>query len=133
MLPLALLVLSVWWGPASAVTTNDTQSSSWESQGRVWFDDQISLGSAWTLTKGPNDLLVGVVDMGVDWHHVNDQSFADLLRKGLGGNYDDDADWDVDSCDADPYDPGLADTTYYFHGTEMLDVIGARTNNSRGV
>ncbi|MCJ7768810.1 S8 family serine peptidase, partial [Candidatus Bathyarchaeota archaeon] len=95
-----------------------------KSQTQFWPDDQyfsaqwgvqkIEADWAWNVSVGSHDVLVAVLDSGIDWHH------PDLVSNYVPLGYD----WVND--DADPMDD-------YGHGTHCAGTIAATMNNSQGV
>jgi len=68
---------------------------------------------AWDYTKGSEDVIVAVVDTGVDYEH------PDLKNKVIKG-------YDFVNIDSDPMDDNG-------HGTMVAGIIGAETNNGEGI
>ncbi|MBQ5994798.1 MAG: S8 family serine peptidase [Clostridia bacterium] len=80
-----------------------------------WGLPNINASSAWGITKGSNNVLVGVIDSGINSSH------EDLINKvdlSLGGNFTGD---------------GQGTTDLIGHGTHVAGIIGSNTNNSTGV
>lgn len=77
-----------------------------------WGPKKINAPSAWDVTKGAGDIRIAVLDSGVDIDHPD---LAGVVS--LGPNY---------SADATADDE-------FGHGTHVAGVIGAATNNTRGV
>lgn len=110
------------------------------------FDDQwaltnIAATSAWDLQTGSTDIVVAVLDTGIDYNHADLapnlwQNSAEL--SGIAGE-DDDANGIVDdiwgvsyngaTVTGDPLDDDTADA----HGTHVSGIIGAAGNNAQGV
>ncbi len=120
-----------------AKTPNDTLF------GNQWYLDQIHAPTAWDTTTGNSELIIAVLDTGVDLNHPD---LADNLWKNTGetpnngkdddGNgYIDDYDsWDFVDDDKTP-SPEAADdpdTAAMSHGTFIAGLIGAETNNGLG-
>ena len=104
----------------------------------------ISILDAWELTTGSRDIVVGVIDTGIDYNHpdlaeniwVNpgesgvDANGNDRATNGIdddGNGYVDDVNgWDFFNDDNDPMDGNS-------HGTHCAGTIGAVGNNGIGV
>ena len=68
---------------------------------------------AWDITTGISSVMIAVLDTGVDFDH------PDLQGRLLAG-------WDFAENDADPTDA-------HGHGTHVIGVLGAATNNGEGI
>lgn len=79
-----------------------------------WGVQKIEADWAWNVSVGSHDVLVAVLDTGIDWHHF------DLVSNYVPLGYD----WVND--DADPMDD-------YGHGTHCAGTIAATMNNSQGI
>ncbi|BCR04430.1 hypothetical protein DESUT3_14990 [Desulfuromonas versatilis] len=78
-----------------------------------WGMTSIAAGQAWNFVTGNPELVVGVVDSGIDYRH------EDLSGKVVSG-------YDFVNGDGDALDD-------VGHGTHIAGVIGAQTNNGKGV
>jgi subtilisin family serine protease len=104
----------------------------WSSQ---WGPQKVDAPAAWTATTGSADVVVGVIDSGVDYTH---QDLASQMwtnpSETPGDGIDNDGDGYVDDVhgvdcrnnDGDPMDD-------FGHGTEVAGIIGAAGNNGTGI
>jgi subtilisin family serine protease len=121
-------------------TPNDTYYSTTGAFGQKSFKDQwgmytIKAGEAWDIEKGSKDVIVAVVDSGVDIFHTDLSANIWKNPGEIAGNgkdddnngyIDDTAGWDFFYNDNNPDDE-------YGHGTHCAGIIAAMTNNNKGV
>jgi subtilisin family serine protease len=95
----------------------------------------IDAGSAWGVTTGSRNVLVGVIDTGIDYDHPDLAANIYVNPGEIDGNgIDDDGNgfvddvhgWDFIHDDNDPSDD-------VGHGTHVAGIIGAAGNNALGI
>lgn len=134
----------------STATPNDPLFSSLWGLHNTLRDADIDAPDAWDIETGSTNIIVAVVDTGVDythedlaaniWHNPDEISGNGIDDDG-NGYIDDDIGWDFSTCekfnsyfeciilkpeDNDPYDD-------HGHGTHCSGTIGAVGNNGTGV
>lgn len=122
--------------------------------GSQWNLQKISAPAAWDITKGSNNVVVAVLDSGIEYTHPDlsanmwrnpgetglDFNGNDKATNGIdddGNGYVDDVHGiDAFDHDSDPMDFGWMRNDfdgYSFHGTAVAGVIGAVGNNGQGM
>ena len=124
---------------ATAVPVDDRFGELWglkntgQSAGRVGAD--ISVVEAWDITQGSRDVVVAVIDSGIDYRHPDlrnnmwrnvDEVPDNGIDDDSNGFVDDYFGYDFANGDGNPLDDDG-------HGTHTAGTIGAEGNNSLGV
>jgi subtilisin family serine protease len=123
----------------TATIPNDPYYSSSTLWGKEYKDQwglhTINAGKAWDIEKGSKDVVVAVVDTGVDMSHkdLSDNIWTnpgEIAGNGIdddkNGHIDDVRGWDFVYNDNSPDDT-------YGHGTHCAGIISAVTNNGEGI
>jgi subtilisin family serine protease len=101
--------------------------------GKIGAD--IKATEAWNVTRGSRDVVVAVIDTGIDFFHEDLRGNMWINPREIPGNgIDDDGNGYIDdvygydfvSNDSSPFDD-------HFHGTHVAGIIGATGNNGIGV
>ena len=98
---------------AASTTANDYYADT------QWAIESLQLPKVWDFSTGSNDIIVGVIDSGIDGTHpdLQDSIVNELCRDFTSG---------VEVATPNP-------TDLYGHGTHVAGIIGATTNNGVGV
>ncbi|AWB65018.1 hypothetical protein C2869_00535 [Saccharobesus litoralis] len=99
------------------------------------YDTDINAPEAWDITQGNEQIVIGVIDSGIDYQHEDLapnvwQNPNEIPSNGIdddGNGYIDDI-YGIDTYnnDTDPYDDNA-------HGTHVAGTIAAKANNSIGI
>jgi subtilisin family serine protease len=136
--PIESPTLSVF--SSQAVTPNDPVFA------QQWFWKKISAPNAWGTTTGSSNIVVAILDTGINYQH--EDLSANMWRNPgeiPGNGIDDDGNGYIDDVygidtasdglgsDSDPFDEGfLSGTDHIYHGTICAGLIGAVGNNGKG-
>lgn len=122
--------------------------------GQQWYLKKISATNAWAVTTGSTNVVVAIIDSGVDYTHPDlapnmwrnpgetglDAQGRDKATNGIddddNGYVDDVHGADVQNGTGDPMDSGIwfpPATDVNYHGTGKAGIIGAVGNNSLGI
>jgi len=93
-------------------------------------DADMDIAEAWSKEKGSSDVIVAVLDTGVDYKHVDlsDNMYTKLAKHGYDFAGDNDGNNDDDPMPDTPYNENG-----HYHGTHVAGIIGAVGDNSEGV
>jgi parallel beta-helix repeat protein len=97
-------------------------------------DCDIDAPDAWNISTGSSDIVIAVIDTGVDWEHedladniwVNTAETVNGEDTDANSYIDDIIGWDFYNGDNNPRDD-------HGHGTHCAGIIGAVGNNSTGI
>jgi hypothetical protein len=142
-------ICSVGWVPNDPMFDNTYH--------KAFFDSKIP--NAWDIQQGNSNLLIGIIDNGLDWNHPDIS--IDNIWQNLGEDYDNDGSTiyidvngakqfdtgDLNGIDDDGngriddlagynfvnYDHNIYSNSFYDrHGLNMFGLIAAEENNSQG-
>src|SRR2546426_8266662 len=130
-----------WIVDAQVVPSDPSFSSLWglntTGQNGGIPDADIDAPEAWDITTGSSDVVVAVIDTGIDYTHPD--LSANMFRNELDCNsngIDDDGNGLVDDCfgiDTANNDSNPMDDANPGHGSHVAGTIGAVGNNAVGV
>ena len=104
--------------------------------------DKIQAKKAWDLTKGDTNVVVAMIDDAVLLSHPDLKNKIWRNWKEIpNNNKDDDGNgwvddvygWDAADSDNNPNPVSNASSTLHSHGTHCAGIVGAETNNSKGI
>jgi len=111
-------------------TPNDPYASLYQ-----WNLDSVNSYEAWDISRGTHDVVVAVLDTGIDWTHPDLAPNIWNDSSGYHGyNFISDNHQPMDD-NVNSYNEvgGWDSNTYIYHGTHVAGVIGAVINNNVGV
>ncbi len=121
--------------PLETVPNDYAYGSSGEYR-MYWGWERIKAFQAWDLTTGSNDIVIAVLDTGVDYNHpdLKDNIWKNTAEcNGIPG-VDDDNDGYIDDCTGyDMHDQDNDPMDNDGHGTHVAGIIGAVGNNEIGI
>ena len=100
-----------------------------------WALDTINAYEAWDITRGDHDVVVAVLDTGIDWAHPDIAANIWNDTNGYHGyNFIADNNLPMDD-NINAYDDSgtWLPNQYTYHGTHVAGVVGAVINNAIGV
>ena len=117
---------------------------------KQWYLDKIKVFQAWEVTTGSPDIIVGVIDTGIDYRHpdlkgslwTNEAEIngIDGIDDDNNGFVDDSIGWDFTDAprfkDGGDYinpDNDPMDEYGSGHGTQVAGIIAAQVNNGKGI
>ncbi len=118
--------------------------------GRQWYLNRIRAPEAWQVTRGSDQIIIGVIDTGIDythpdlieslWHNQAELNGLPGVDDDHNGYVDDVAGWDftdaprfADGGDYKDPDNDPMDEFGSGHGTQVAGIIAAQANNVTGI
>ena len=136
LIPRLMKLKTVVWaepdyvGKLAGITPNDPQFSS------QWYLNKIQMPDAWEVEQGSGNLVVAVIDNGLNISHEdlqnqiwqNPNETLDGVDNDNNGYVDDIHGWDFGNNDN-----GIEHDGDSYHGSQVAGLIGAETNNNIGI
>lgn len=138
IISISLIVFFITPNILLAKTANDPLNE------ELYYLNEINVESAWDYTTGSKNVVVAIIDTGVDIDHPDiyeniwrntDEIIGDNVDNDNNGYIDDINGWDFIRNEADPnpkFDAGYSELGID-HGTIVAGIIGATGNNGYGV
>ena len=115
-----------------------------------WALNAINVRSAWDFTKGSPNVIVGVLDSGLEWTHQDiglgynsyqnvylnsgEDSWSNANTPSTGNHWDDDGNGHIDDWKGWNFASNSNDVrTNNGHGTKVTGIIAAKSNNNVGI
>ena len=115
-----------------------------------WALNAINVRSAWDFTKGSPNVIVGVLDSGLEWTHQDiglgynsyqnvylnsgEDAWTNANTPSTGNHLDDDGNGHIDDWKGWNFASNSNDVrTNNGHGTKVTGIIAAKTNNNIGI
>ncbi len=107
--------------------------------GTQWYLNKISAPQAWDLSTGSEEIVIAIIDTGVDWDHpdlaaniwINPGEVLDGTDTDGNGFVDDIRGWDFGGTNGIPDNDPMEDAPT--HGTYVAGFASAVTNNGEGI
>lgn len=124
--------------PNYRVSTGEVVTSSYVNDpdySSQWGLQKVNIETAWDKTTGSGDIVVAVIDTGIDYEHEDlsaniwhntDEIAGNGVDDDHNGLVDDVMGYDFVNRDTDPMDDNK-------HGTHCAGIIGARSDNLTGI
>ncbi len=106
------------------------------SEDEYWGFDNIKAFDSWGITTGSNDVVIAVIDTGVDYTHpdLKENIWRNEAECNGEAGVDDDGNGYIDDCMGyDMHDEDNDPMDYDNHGTHVAGIIGAVGNNEMGI
>ncbi|NPD90154.1 MAG: S8 family serine peptidase [Asgard group archaeon] len=131
-----MLLLSTTYAVGKSNTKHNYLLSNYSSFTDIgWHLNQINITGAWDITVGSEDIVIAVIDSGIDWSHTQinnswknvDELPGDGIDDDANGYIDDTHGWDFTANDSEP-GPEATDPIHW-HATFITGIICAALDN----